>query len=1201
MKATLYKQLSNAKTEIKITSGVALKHSTADIDLENAIIIVNGKICRADYAPKEGDIITIRLTPSATGLLVTAIVVGVIALGAAIAGGIYAYKARLAAKRAQEELDRMKKLTNRSDIDNRPFLRGASNTLATGNSQPYICGRHFFTPYLLCNPFYQITGTDGATQYTYTALECGFNSQILRTMSIDDIIIKTFSDTSPQEGVYTLDTGVFAENGLVEISQDGGLLEALPMLNYRVASSSRNDEVPKDYDVNEGTKQYLTYTLDPYAKDVDIAISFPYGLYAMKDDGTIIEHQVRITPQYSLDGGNSWTEFTFDNNGSQTTMFRRDVSTRELRYVAHRDFTLSDYTLLKLNGQDAIYIRIRSNGNRDSMIHNDCYCLYYQSVCFDPAKSSAPAGVLQDGGAAGLVPCKTVEDRERAFCTIAGLRLKASQLNEDKLKKINIVTQGVARVWNGSAWSAAKTATRNPAAWALEIETSPCHPASRRDDSELDLESYGEFYQYCEQNAFYFDYVVTQGIRKDDLLNYIMEATGACVYYDIYGRRAIAIDCPQENAIAVYNPQNIINIQNKKTFGRRTDGLRIKYVNSKNDTYQEDTYLVMREVDGAPLPLTYDSIIKDVPVTGITTYEHVVKYARRLMAIEALRPKTTVIEVGNEGVFYTPFSKVLIQDDSLKIGLASATIRECAWWGGLLQKIYLNGKVYFDPAKRHGVIINCFTAHGAMPVAAKVEGEGETDVLEVVSQVRMSADAVPEPGNVLSFGLLDADGEFSRITTPYLISNIKRADRGFTLELVNYNEAVYDTGSIPPYSSNITQKRLMQGNTIPADIVTHEELAKAVAAIDPSGSDAAQEAANVVTHGIHFTNVHRIHEMQLSLEEVLAKIDDDAKQASASISMSEEEILLKVENVEKALRAFIAIRADEILAEVDDLDRELTGKLDVQAGAIQAFVQGGGAQGRMSLSLELPAVVDASTRAKLVAAGGEQLVSSVYATIAGTEFYGLRGDTSNAVVKSLWDKAVAANLIASQIDLTATQINMAAEHVVITGDTNKGQTIIEGGYLRTKLIEVEKLLAQSITMRNGGSMQSENFRAGSAGWRIGSDGSAEFDNATIRGTVYASNGSFSGTINATSGNMTNVNATGGTFTNITASGGTFNNVSINSNCTLQGLNVADELKSINGLAGTVDSHIDEIDDLKRRVALLEHNVTMLEAMANRGF
>ena len=161
-----------------------------------------------------------------------------------------------------------------------------------------------------------------------------------------------------------------------------------------------------------------------------------------------------------------------------------------MRYVAHKDFTAADYNTLKANGQSAIYIRIRNNGNKDSMIHNGCYVLYYQSVCFDPDKSMSGKTYTN------LIPCKVVEDRERAFCTILGLKLKATKINEDKLKKINIISHGIARTWNGTAWSSTKTATRNPAAWALEIETSNGHPASKYNDSEIDLDSFGDYYDF---------------------------------------------------------------------------------------------------------------------------------------------------------------------------------------------------------------------------------------------------------------------------------------------------------------------------------------------------------------------------------------------------------------------------------------------------------------------------------------------------------------------------------------------------------------------------------------------------------------------------------------------------------------------------------------------------------------------------------
>lgn len=1161
MKATLYKTLSNEKTPIEVKAGQTVREALPDFDLENAIILINGKIKNPDYRLKENDTATIRLTPSGTvALIVTLVVVAVVAVGAAVVGGVQAYKAKQAAEKAQEELEKVKKLTNKSDIDNRPFLRGASNTLATGNSQPYIIGRHFFTPYLLSKPFYQITGEDGADEYTYTALECGFNKQILQTVAIDDIKIKTFNSNTPQEGAYNIDAGIFAEDGKIEIAQDGALLTALPALNYKTESSACNDEIPHDSDVEAGTQEYLTYTLNPYAKDVDIAITFPYGLYAMNNDGDKIETQTTITPQYSLDGGATWHSFTFNNNGTATNTFKRNVSTKELRYVAHKDFTAADYAAVKANGENAIYIRVRNGGNSgDSMIHNDCYVLYYQSVCFDPDKSAGE-----------LVPCKIVEDRERAFCTILGLKLKATKINEDKLKKINIVTHGIARTWNGTAWSATKTATRNPAAWVLEIETSPSHPASRRADSELDLESLGEYYEHCESNGYKFDWTITQNTKKDDVLNYIMEATGACIYYDIYGRRAIAIDRPQENALAVYNPQNIINIQNKKTFGRRTDGLRIKYINSKGDLYQEDTYLVMREGQ----TLNQDSLIKDITVTGITTFEHIVKYARRLMAIEVLRPKTTIIEAGNEGIFYTPFSKILVQDDSLKIGIGKGfTIRDCTWQSGLLKKIYTNEPLTFDPAKTYGIIANCFTADGVKPVSIKVSGTGTTNELTVNTQIRASADAKPEAGNIFSFGELDNDGEFTKVTTEYIISQIKRSEKGFNLEVVNYNEAIYDSGTIPDYKSNITERKTAEKKGIPADTVTHAELEET----EKLAIDAANEAAAVVTQGIHFTQVHRIkdiHGIGDTIESLRAALDDVLRQANNGISVTDDKITLQIadseqknralieltndriveavedmsENVYSAIeilknqiiamvdddarnaQAGISIRTDEIILQVDDMKSELTGLIDVQAGAVTALVEGGGAQGQMSLSLELPVMIDATTRAKFVQAASEGEVSAVYATLAGTSGenvkYAIKGNASNAAVKALWDKAVAAALIASQIDLTATQINIAAEHVVITGSTNHRQTIIEDGKIRAALIEVEDLLAKNVKLKNGGSLRSNNFDGtvnangqitadGTSGWAIDNAGKVIFNNAKIRGEI-----------NATTGTLNNVTVNG---------------------------------------------------------------------------
>ena len=255
-------------------------------------------------------------------------------------------------------------------------------------------------------------------------------------------------------------------------------------------------------------------------------------------------------------------------------------------------------------------------------------------------------------------------------------------------------------------------------------------------------------------------------------------------------------------------------------------------------------------------------------------------------------------------------------------------------------------------------------------------------------------------------------------------------------------------------------------------------------------SGAVQAAVDTTIKGVRFTNVYKVKPVEMSLEEIVAKMDADARNASASISISEDAILLKVEDLDEQQRAFISLTKSQILAQVDDMAQELTGLISVQAGAVTALVEGGGASGSMSLSLNLPIMIDATTRAKLVNASTEQKVAAVYALIEGTEYYGIKGNASDQAVKALWDDAVAGNLLASQIDLSATQINVAAEHVVITGQgSTQGQTIIDGGYLRTALIDVDSIFTKNLTLTGGSAfLQSGNFAMGKEGFRLTDSG-----------------------------------------------------------------------------------------------------------------
>lgn len=1094
MKANLIKTLKNTAELVDIEAGRSARENFSKIDFENAVLIINGRIAKPDTIIQDGDVVTLRQIPGDLTETPWWVATFIIPFGFIIQPAEIAYKARQQADEAERELEKIKKLTNSANIDNSPFLRGASNTIATGKSQPYFCGRNFLTPYLFSQPFYKISGTDGATQEVYNILECGFKGIVINKLGIGDSVIKIFSDSTPQNGVFSIDEGIFA-NGQLEIRQDGSLFSTLTELNRKIVSNVINREIAKDFEVTAGTTEHTIITLDPNAKDVDLCVNFPYGLYTYDENNDRIKAEVTIIPEYSLDGGSTWTQFTFNQNGTQSNVFNRN-ETKSMRFIAHHEFTLADYQALVTNNQTYVLIRLRSNAPDDQKTRADCYVYYYQSHVFDPLKSSTPAGVIKDGGTAGLVDCLNVEDKERAYSCIAGFKLTATTNNEKKLTQINIIATSTARTWNGSAWSETKAPTRNPAAIALEIYTSDIHPASRYADEEIDLDAFGALYEFCENNDIYFDDLITQAQKKDAEIQRIADVCGCAFYKDIYGRISVAIDQAQKNAIAVYNPQNIISLTNKKTFARRVDALRIKYIDSTNDTYKQNTYTVTRLENGQPVTINEDSIIKEIDVKGITTQAQVVKYARRLMAIDELRPVTTTLKIGAEGVYFTPYAKIGIQDPSINRDAQDAVVAGVTYKSGRLKKITLKNPVTFtDPLKLYGVVINTVNANGAVPIALKVNGTGTTRELEVITRYTAAETHQPAANNVVSFGELDVNGEFTKITHEYVITRIARTDGGFNLDVQEYNEAIYDAGLIPAYKPLVNNTPIPAAGEIPANSVTHEELDKVVTAVN---SDAVQAAVDTTIKGVRFTNAYKVRPVETSLEEIVAKMDADARNASASISISE----------------------DEILLQVSDMERELVGLIDIQAGAVTALVEGGGATGQMSLSLELPVIIDADTRAKFVQASTEEKVAAVYAQLEGTSGAGIRyaikGNSSNAAVKALWDDAVAGALIASQIDLSATQIHINAQNVQIDGET----IINNAKKIKAAMIDVDNILTKNITIKDQGVLHSSNYNGtidengnitayGSTGWAIDHAGKSDFVN-----------------INATGGNFSNVSVSG---------------------------------------------------------------------------
>ncbi|HFP3897532.1 TPA: phage tail protein [Escherichia coli] len=79
-----------------------------------------------------------------------------------------------------------------------------------------------------------------------------------------------------------------------------------------------------------------------------------------------------------------------------------------------------------------------------------------------------------------------------------------------------------------------------------------------------------------------------------------------------------------------------------------------------------------------------------------------------------------------------------------------------------------------------------------------------------------------------------------------------------------------------------------------------------------------------------------------------------------------------------------------------------------------------------------------------------------------------------------------------------------------------GAMYVKEAFIKDASIGTAKIADAAITTAKiAQQIQSTNYKAGSAGWMINKNGSAELNNVTVRGEVYANSGKFKGTVEAT--------------------------------------------------------------------------------------
>ena len=769
------------------------------INFEEFIILKNGERLTPDYEVREDDIIYIRKLPKGTTAAIVMAVVGVVA---AVGAGVYSYIQQKKINDMNEKLqDNQRKLQAGSQVNKLPYVRGAANRMATGETFPYIIGETLFTPYKLSPDHIAVRGTDGTELFYYLIMNTGFSNLLYKKMFLGNADVKVWNDVAPQNGTFSFDSGAYYDDdNLIEIRQTGAFVT--PGFEKKISMAQYMEEIPHRHLPDDATPEEAQEIQDEWeaglvkqcasqAMAVEVIVLFD-GLRKFDSDaGTWYSQSVTLQVQWTNKSNpqeGDWVDFTngFNQNGTYSNVFTRNVQ-KQLRFSAVQEFTAA-----QAYGKD-ISVRIRRTTPKAKENARDTvYLLAVQTTCY---------GAGSDENDLVAAPPLVTELRDK--CSRIGIRVRSTNATDGHLDSFSVIVSGCARTWDSvnHEWSLTKTPTRNLAAWVLEIETSDIHSPSQYNDSEFDLDSFGAWYEYCESLGIYADgAITTSSTKKATIDTLVSNGNAALVYNEFTGKIEVCIDSGRDYCVGLVTPDNILSMNATKQVKRLADGKRVSYVN-RDANYETDTITFMR--DGGDYDPEHD-ILSPVSLSFITNYTQAFRQIWRQMAEEIARPLSVTAKLGPMGAFYRLFDCLQVQHPALSIGLGHGTIKMLGVDdNNIIKQIQLAGWVEFPESGDCGIIINCSSTGGVLPV--QVTGHGKTNILTLVDVIHEDDPIAPSLGDTLSFGVLN-DGAFDYVSQKMLITNIAPANEGCTVTLVPYNDAVYQYGALPEYHSNITPR-----------------------------------------------------------------------------------------------------------------------------------------------------------------------------------------------------------------------------------------------------------------------------------------------------------------------------------------------------------------------------------------------------------
>ena len=490
----------------------------------------------------------------------------------------------------------------------------------------------------------------------------------------------------------------------------------------------------KTYDIDQNFSEYnivpseIIQTSPPNTTDIDVIISFPQGLYKINSNsGNRLSRSAALAIQYKGINENSWHELD-----EATSIYIRDIDNVK-QPLSNSTTTYSDGIITIYSPDD---IKIADQ-------------LFFRPIGFE-----LPAGQYNVRVRCADFKDKTNYDVGVPHCSEIQFRCTGDVVNpivlpkttqlafevtayknlSGTLKKFNYIVENYIPCWNGQSQWNYITISSNPAAVVRYLLTDDKVNPRAESVSHIDNDSLVEYYNWCEEQGYKADGVISEACKIGEVVNEILKNT-QCAMIPLYnGKHTFVIDKPNKTPVGLFNQHNSWNFKWIPNIGRQTEAIRASFVEDDDWTQDELTLYwydgaVHDEPKAGTSDLDYEMVKKDYKyVSDRASVRKIVAYE-----LETIQTKRNQFEfdVNLEAMNMMLLDRIYISNtanmQNESTGLIKATITENG---------YLNGFELYSPVnipQNAKIVIRSLDYNNHKPIITiyDVTNSGESSTVNI--------------------------------------------------------------------------------------------------------------------------------------------------------------------------------------------------------------------------------------------------------------------------------------------------------------------------------------------------------------------------------------------------------------------------------------------------------------------------------------